>query len=1223
LATILIVDDRSSNREFLATLLGYVGHRALEAKNGAEALELLGEEGAALVITDILMPVMDGFELSQKLRADPRWSGIPIIFHTATFSEPEAQRLARSCGVRTVLPKPCEPQQVLDAVSSALGTPVHVAQAASAGPSDDSLTLYVEDLEAVRRSLESIAANAEGELDPESMRRLSQRFAKNAADLQRIGSRVTALVEVGLELMPERDPARLVKLFFGACCEVVEAQYAAIGVLDEAGGLRHVHARNLEPALLRDNFGPLVAKIMAQKRPVRLNAPAAGASLIGLARGHPPARSFLGVPIATRQRLFGWLYFAGRRGPEEFDNEDERLASILAGKLAVLYENAMLYDEVQRHAADLRIEAAERKRAEVALQRFRLALDNSADVILIIDRAAMLHVDVNQTACRLLGYSREELLTMGPADILPVSRGELEKTYDELIAGASPLSGMKSYYRCKDGSHLPFESTRHVLRSGDAWLIAAVSRDIRDRIAAEEALRQSEAGLRRAQQMAKIAHVITAPDGSFESWSETLPQLAGFEAERLPRTTREWLEIVHLEDRPLFRSAAIEAGERGEAQEIEYRLCRGDGATIHVRQAKEPLGAAGGGLRARWFNTLQDITEQKQAAERIERLNRVYAVLSGINSLIVRQPARDELFREACRIAVEQGNFGIAWIGEVDLEAMEARPIAWAGVDADMGMQKISARDEPPGSESLLGRVLLTREAAFSNDMTADSIPGRPRREEAVRRGYRSVMVLPLVVQDKIVAVLALFSKERGFFDDEELKLLRELAGDISFGLDHLDKAEKLDYLAYHDTLTGLANRSMIHERLEQTIEMARREQGRAALVVLDVERFKTINDTFGRQAGDGLLRQLAERMKGRVRDVRWLARTGADHFAVIVPDVTTDEELARRNEQRIRDIFGTPFRVGESELRVAAKLGIAMFPEDGADADALFRNAESALKKAKESGERYLFYTEQMTERVAERLSLENKLREALEKDQFVLHYQPKVRADSRKIVGVEALIRWQSADGLVPPVKFIPLLEETGLIREVGAWALRRAVLDHRHWLRMGIQAPRIAVNVSPVQLRQQDFVEVVQEIVAQGANPPGIDLEITESLIMEDVQGNIRKLKAIRDLGLSVAIDDFGTGYSSLAYLARFPVETLKVDRSFITAMLSDPNTMTLVQTMISLAHSLRLKVVAEGVETEEQARMLGLLRCDELQGYLISRPVPLEELTPRLRTPEGRW
>jgi EAL domain-containing protein (putative c-di-GMP-specific phosphodiesterase class I) len=350
------------------------------------------------------------------------------------------------------------------------------------------------------------------------------------------------------------------------------------------------------------------------------------------------------------------------------------------------------------------------------------------------------------------------------------------------------------------------------------------------------------------------------------------------------------------------------------------------------------------------------------------------------------------------------------------------------------------------------------------------------------------------------------------------------------------------------------------------------------------------------------------------VGDPTRLARLGGDHFIVVLRGFKVEEEVARFCEKKLREYYSQPFTIAGNELRISARAGIAIFPNDGADLDTLLRNAEAALKKAKASGERYLFYAQQMTERIGEKLALENKLRQALEKEEFVLHYQPKVDTATRRIDSVEALIRWRSPElGLVPPMQFIPLLEETGLILEVGAWALRRAVLDHRTWMEQGLPALRIAVNVSPIQLRKRDFVASVEEAMRPGAVPPGIDLEITESLVMEDIEANMKKLEAVRVLGVSIAIDDFGTGYSSLAYLAKLPVHSLKIDRSFIITMLKDAAIMTLVSTIISLAHSFNLKVVAEGVDAEEQAEVLKRLGCDGMQGYLFSKPVDFDAIT----------
>jgi diguanylate cyclase len=349
-----------------------------------------------------------------------------------------------------------------------------------------------------------------------------------------------------------------------------------------------------------------------------------------------------------------------------------------------------------------------------------------------------------------------------------------------------------------------------------------------------------------------------------------------------------------------------------------------------------------------------------------------------------------------------------------------------------------------------------------------------------------------------------------------------------------------------------------------------------------------------------------------------WLARLGADQFAIVTHSIPQDEDVARLTDHRHHETFGVPFDVDGKDLRVSACMGIAIYPGDGADAESLLLNAEAALKKAKAAGERYVFYTQGLSERAAERLRLENELRQAVEQEQFILHYQPKVQMGTRRIVGVEALVRWQSPQrGLVPPIQFIPVLEETGLILEVGNWVLRRACGDHHRWRELGITAPKIAVNVSAMELRRRDFVATVELAVKQASAQDAIEVEITESVVMEDIRETTEKLIALRGMGIGVAIDDFGTGYSSLAYLARLPVETLKIDRSFVKTMADEPANRTLVQTIVSLAHSLRLIVVAEGVETEQQEQLLRELACDQMQGYLFSKPVPFETMTQLLR------
>ena len=749
----------------------------------------------------------------------------------------------------------------------------------------------------------------------------------------------------------------------------------------------------------------------------------------------------------------------------------------------------------------------------------------------------------------------------------------------------------------------------YVMKNNLARLLPALKRELREvevrraRRLAEAALRESEVKYRELIEQASDGIFVTDKEGKFILANSRYCEMLGY--------SRDELLGLHSEATYPEEEREKRAQHRAEVRErktslYERMIRRRDGSCFPAEVSIKLLG------NDNVQGIIRDITARKESEAKIHHLNRVHAVLSGINALIVRVRDRDELFQGVCRIAIEAGQFPMAWVGLADRETKRVKPAAWGGEAAKfLASAPLSMSESRAVGRGMSGSAIEEKKAMIANDIQND--PRTQMKEQCKERGIGSLVMLPLVVQGEGIGVLALYAREIGFFDDEEMKLLLELAGDISFALDHIEKEERIEYLAYYDSLTGLANRSLFHERLVQYVNAAQSEKSKLAVAVVDVDRFKTINDTLGRQAGDELLRQIAGRIEGHAGPIR-MARISADRFAIVRTGVSSESEVARIAEQWLADCFGPPYAVSGTELRVSAKAGIALFPNDGADADALFQNAEAALKKAKATGERYLFHTQQMTERIGEKLALENKLRQALEKEEFVLHYQPMVDTATRRIESVEALIRWQSPElGLVPPMQFIPLLEETGLILEVGAWALRRAVRDHRNWKDRGLPAPRISVNVSPIQLRKRDFVATVEEALKFGALPPGIDLEITESLVMADIEANMKKLEAVRVLGVSIAIDDFGTGYSSLGYLAKLPVQSLKIDRSFIITMLRDPNVMTLVSTIVSLAHSLHLKVVAEGVDAEEQAEALKRLGCHEMQGYLISKPVPFDEMT----------
>ena len=747
--------------------------------------------------------------------------------------------------------------------------------------------------------------------------------------------------------------------------------------------------------------------------------------------------------------------------------------------------------------------------------------------------------------------------------------------------------------------------------AGNPYRMAGVASDTTRRKHSAEKLRRSEA-LKGAILESSLDCVITVDhEGNIVEFNPAAENTFGFTREQaLGKSMVDLIVPPRLREGHRRGFAHYLATGHGPilGKRLELEAMRADGTEFPIELAITALGTASAPMFTAF---IRDITARKEADRKIKRLNRVYAVLSGINSLIVRAGDRDELFREAIRIAAEHGEFRMAWIGMADREAGVVKPIAFAGDVRDFFEFVPLALAEGEGRNfGVAGEALRDMKPVIVNDVRTDS--RRLLKDKLAERGINSLVVMPLIVGGDAIGVFCLYSSDTGGFDEEEMRLLQELAGDISFAIDHIDKKDRLDYLAYYDALTGLANRSLFLERVTQYMRSAAAGGHKLALYLFDLERFKNINDTLGRPAGDALLGQVAQWMTRNVGDANLLARVGADHFALVLPELTKEADVARLLQKTMEAFLEHPFRLNDAVFRIAARVGVAVFPDDGTDADTLFKHAEAALKKAKAGGDRYLFYTQTMTETVAGRLTLENQLRQALEKEEFVLHYQPKVSLATGKLTSAEALIRWNDPrTGLVPPGRFIAVLEETGLIYEVGRWALRKAIEDYLRWRAAGLAAVRIAVNVSPLQLRHRGFIAEIEQAIGIDAHAPaGLELEITESMVMEDVKNSIASLQAIRALGVSVAIDDFGTGFSSLSYLSKLPVDSLKIDRSFVNDMTVGPEGLALVSTIINLAHSLKLTVVAEGVETEEQSRLLRLLSCDEMQGFLFSKPVPAE-------------
>jgi len=433
---------------------------------------------------------------------------------------------------------------------------------------------------------------------------------------------------------------------------------------------------------------------------------------------------------------------------------------------------------------------------------------------------------------------------------------------------------------------------------------------------------------------------------------------------------------------------------------------------------------------------------------------------------------------------------------------------------------------------------------------------------------------------------------------------------DITDAKTHQDELARQ---ANHDSLTGLPNRNLLWDRIDRACERTQRYGDFAAIAFLDLDNFKIVNDSLGHTLGDHLLRAVAARLEASLRAMDTVARLGGDEFVLVLSDQKSEERVSAEL-RRVVESFAHPFSVDGRDVFITASVGVALYPQDAKDPESLMKSAELAMYRAKESGRNtYQLYTTEMQSRVNERLALESRLRRALEQGEFSLHYQPQVDLRSNRIFGCEALLRWNQPDlGMVDPAKFIPLSEETGLIIPIGEWIVRTACRQCKDWQDAGLPAVTVAVNISARQFREKTLLQTVAGILAEiGLDPRLLELEVTESVIMHDAQNVITDLQAFRDMGVRLSIDDFGTGYSSLSYLKRFPVDRLKIDQSFVRDITTNADDAAIAQAVITLGHTMNLRVLAEGVETAEQLAFLRRNQCDEMQGYLFGRPVPAEQ------------
>ena len=1079
---ILVAEDSPTQAEKLQYLLEEHGFAVVLAPDGKQALAAAKRHRPALIVSDVLMPEMDGFALCGEIKRDDQLKDVPVILLT-TLSDVRDIMKGLECGADNFIRKPYEDSYLLARVDYLLmNNELRKNQKMQIG-----VEIYLGGqkhfITAERQQIVDLLISVY-----EEAVHLSEELKAQQRELADSNSSLICLYHVAESLnhaMSERE----------VCDKVLERVMDLPGVqagwisLWENDAFRMAAVRNLPPALMREGAMDGLCECRRRFLAGKLDhvANILECERLKHAKGDTHGlRYHAAVPLWGGDRSLGVMNLVGANQGLFKDDELETLYGI-GHQVGIALERIRLHEHLEQLVEDrtvaLTAEISERKQAETKLRLFRTLLDNSADAIEVIDPVTLHLLDINEAECRVLGYSREELLSMSVHDIDPVMGAETLK----MIMAKLQQSGharFETVHRRKDGSTFPVEVSTTSIELDKPYLLAIV----------------------------------------------------------------------------------------------------------------------------------RDITEHKLDEAKIKRLTRIYSVLSGINTVIVRVHEEEELFRDACRIAVEHGGFIFGWIGKLDADSQQVRPVAWAGHgDGYLEQINLTARVDAPGNCVLTAQALTKAKPMICNDIASDERIGN-WRSEALSRGYRSVAVFPLMLADRPIGVFVLYAPESDVFDEMEMRLLVEAAGDISFALDHLEQEKRLNYLAYFDVITGLPNRTLFLDRIAQKINFMHHAGEAFCLIMFDLDRFSGINETLGRQAGDDLLRQVTRRLQGILDETDILAHFAADHFGIAARHDDGNANIGYCIERILSAIQNQPFLVGGSELRVSARAGVSSYPADGEDIESLLRNSEAALKKAKLTGDKYLFYAPAFNALVGEKLLLENKLRQALELKQLVLYYQPKVNLGNGRISGLEALLRWNDPqDGLVPPMKFIPLLEETGMILEVGQWVLEKAISDSLAWQTKGLQSPRIAVNISQIQLQQKDFVSMIGRVVkGDQAAASRLELEITESLVMHDIVENIQKLRMIREMGVEVAIDDFGTGYSSLSYIAKLPVNTLKIDRAFIMNMTSSSDDLSIVSTIISLAHSLNIRVVAEGVETIEQAKLLHLLRCDEIQGFLFSPAVPAEQI-----------
>lgn len=1020
MANILVIDDNDSNRSLIITICEHLGHRHIEAADGQQGLQAAITHQPDLIICDLLMPIMDGYEFVRQLRANPVSAHMEVIFYTANYSEQEARSLAEASGVYRILTKPCESSMIIETIESAL-----------------------------TQTAKPRYQPAEPVFNREHLRLVTDKLAEKAKELEHTNQRLTTLIDLNLQLASVKDSRHLLQRVCSGARELIGAHYAFLTVREKNGDIGFylctsgLSDNDIEKLPDASTHYDLIAKAMDRWSGSRFLNPSGDPVAIGLLPEYPEVWHGLVAPVTSLSYMYGWVLLLNKVNASEFTEEDSYILSILAAQVGRIYENGSLYALIEHRNALLQGEIEERKRAEGALHQSSvtmLQLISQAPVSIAIFDRSMNYIACSGNWAKDHGYNNEDLTGRNHYEVMPVAE-KWREIHQQGLVGQT-IKNDEDFWIGPDG-------IKHWIR----WAVVP--------------------------------------------WNDGNGAIGGI--------------IISLEDITTKRSV-----------EEELRI-----AAIAF-EAQEGIMVT-------------------DAGHNILRVNQAFATITGYSSeeAVGRMPAifdpdrRDPELEQAILSTLEQSHY---WNGEV-----------W-----------------------------------------------NRRKDGEI---YPEWLTISAVIDPSGEVSHYVYS----FFDISQYK----------------EAEVKIEHLAFYDPLTSLPNRRLLLDRLQQALSSSDRHQRYGALLFIDLDNFKLLNDTKGHTTGDLLLLEVAERLQQCIRESDTVARLGGDEFIVLLENLNenmqTAVDISKSIAEKILSQLSHDFMLDGYEYQSSASIGISLFHLNEMDVDELLKRADTAMYQAKAAGRKTLrFYDPAMQDAMESRAALERDLRDALASNQLQLYYQMQAY-HNRQIISAEILLRWlHPHHGLISPQKFIPLAEETGLIVPIGQWVLETACAQLKAWEGdVNTAFLKLSINVSARQFHQDDFVDQVKDAVQNsGIDPDKLDIELTESIVLDDIAETIRKMEALRDIGVRFSMDDFGTGYSSLSYLTRLPLDKLKIDQSFVRNIGVKDSDAVIVQTIIGMAENLGMEVIAEGVETEEQRAFLEAHGCPVCQGYLFGKPVPLAEFERQL-------